>query len=191
MKTQLIAISCWRKRGMSIPMNEVAQARAVLTFLAPTNALVWHGLITPVPRFPLGRGVKWECEGFHSSRWKCETKEVSRCSEGFSYLKGVRMIYVIMFNRKLGNLSNPRAQAQFYVGYCDDARLGDRIAEHLSGQGAAITRAARKQGIGMQVVLTMPGDRSKEREIKNYKNTPKWVKKELEKRGRDVFLSPL
>lgn len=82
------------------------------------------------------------------------------------------MIYILKFERKLGNPNNPRAQAQYYVGYCDDDRLHERLAEHQRGTGAAITRACVERGIGFSVVLTLPGGTDVEAYLKyKYKNT--------------------
>ena len=85
------------------------------------------------------------------------------------------MIYILKFSRKLGNLDNPKAQAQYYVGWCEDDRLEERLDEHTSGRGAKITRAAIEQGITFEVVAVIPGDRWVERAIKNRGNTPKLV----------------
>ncbi len=90
------------------------------------------------------------------------------------------MIYILKFERKLGNYSNPRAQAQYYVGWCHDGGLDDRIREHRAGRGAAITRHAVRCGIAFSVVATLPGDRAVEKQLKRMKNTPRFVSK-LEK----------
>lgn len=90
------------------------------------------------------------------------------------------MIYILKFDRPLGDLSNPRGQAQYYLGYCEDGRLADRLAEHRAGSGAAITRACVKRGIPFDVLLTLPGDRAFERRLKTkYKNTPRLVRRLL------------
>lgn len=54
-------------------------------------------------------------------------------------------IYIFHFNAPLGNLANPRAQANHYVGFCDD--LDSRIAKQLAGKGAKLVAAALKQGL--------------------------------------------
>lgn len=87
------------------------------------------------------------------------------------------MIYVLEFERPLGNPDNPRAQARYYLGWCEDDRLEERFSEHLRGWGAAITRAAVNRRIAFEVVLKLPGDRTEERRLKNYKNTPKLVER--------------
>lgn len=96
------------------------------------------------------------------------------------------MIYILEFKRPLGNPNNKRGQAQYYIGYCDDDRLEGRLDEHAAGRGARITAAAAAMGIGFDLVLTIPGDRSVERKLKSYKNTPKLVR-----RYRQTGLLPL
>lgn len=87
------------------------------------------------------------------------------------------MIYILEFSMPLGNPDNPRGMARYYMGYCDDGRLEDRIQEHESGCGAAITKAAVDRGINLTLVATLPGDRNEERRLKNYKNTPRLVQR--------------
>jgi putative endonuclease len=89
------------------------------------------------------------------------------------------MLYIIQFERPLGNPNNSRGQAQFYLGYCEDNQLERRVKRHRMGQGAAITRAAVRAGITFEVIITMPGDRQKERQLKRQKNTPRLVRRML------------
>lgn len=77
------------------------------------------------------------------------------------------MIYILEFSEPLGNM---RHQARYYLGYCEPGRLSDRLAEHRAGAGAAITRAAVKRGIAFDVVATLPGNRTTERQLKRRKN---------------------
>lgn len=60
-------------------------------------------------------------------------------------------IYVLHFDQPLGNLNNPRAQAQHYLGWAMD--LTARLAEHAAGRGAAITRAAVERGISWRAFV--------------------------------------
>lgn len=91
-------------------------------------------------------------------------------------------IYVLRFSRPLGDPSNPKGYATHYTGYCDAGRVDERLAEHRSGRGAKITAAAAQQGIEMDIVLWIPGDRWVERAIKNRGNTPKFVE-QVQKSG--------
>lgn len=77
------------------------------------------------------------------------------------------MVYILQFDAPLGTA---RHYANYYIGYCEDDRLLDRLAEHRAGRAAAITRAAIQRGIDFQVVATLPGDRSVERALKRRKN---------------------
>lgn len=79
--------------------------------------------------------------------------------------------YLLHFDAPLGNLDNPRGQARHYLGHAD--RLDRRALQHLTGRGAAITRAAVARGIGFQIARVWPGSRSFERHLKNRKNAPK------------------
>ena len=75
------------------------------------------------------------------------------------------MLYLIEFSKPLGN---ERKKAQRYLGYCDDHRLDERLAEHRQGKGAKITAAAVAIGAELRVVWTGPGDRKDERRIKRW-----------------------
>lgn len=76
------------------------------------------------------------------------------------------MVYIIHFD-------SPLAHAKHYVGFCEDTdtSLDDRIKEHLSGRGARILSVCNERGIGYQLARVLPGDRARERQIKNTKNT--------------------
>jgi hypothetical protein len=87
------------------------------------------------------------------------------------------VIYIIKFSEPIGNPTNRRGQAQFYLGWCEDDRLMDRFHDHCTGRGARITAAAVKQGRRLEIVLTLPGDRTEERRLKNYKNTARLVQR--------------
>jgi hypothetical protein len=86
--------------------------------------------------------------------------------------------YLCHFSRPLGNLQNPRAQAQHYLGWAEDEAgdregLEQRIAEHLAGHGAKITRAAVAQGIEIVVVATWRAPLAFEKVLKRRKEAPK------------------
>lgn len=89
------------------------------------------------------------------------------------------MVYILEFETPLGN---ERHQARYYVGYCHDGTLSRRLKQHRAGTGAAMTRAAVERGIGFEVIVTTPGDRTRERQIKRQKNTPRLIAR-LRKRG--------
>lgn len=83
------------------------------------------------------------------------------------------MIYIIQFSGKLGSVKH---QAQYYIGSCADDRLDERLQEHRTGQGAAITRAAVERGFTLSLACTLPGSWKEERQLKARKNTRKIVK---------------
>lgn len=87
------------------------------------------------------------------------------------------MLYILMFDRSLGNPCNPRGQARFYLGYCEDGRLHTRMKEHRAGIGAAMTRYCNRVGIGYRPVLVLPGTPLDERRLKRWKNTPAIVRR--------------
>lgn len=88
------------------------------------------------------------------------------------------MVYILEFERPLGNTSKRYGSAMYYIGYCDDNRFDERYNEHCKGYGASITRACVEQGIRFYPVILFPGkDRSFERQLKNQKNTPRIVRK--------------
>jgi hypothetical protein len=79
-------------------------------------------------------------------------------------------VYLLHFNAPIGNPTNPRAQAQHYIGV--DLN-GQRISVQTAGQGAAIVRYVQAQGIGFQVVRTWPGGRDVERQLKRRHEAPR------------------
>jgi len=87
------------------------------------------------------------------------------------------MLYVLMFDKTLGTPDNPRAQARFYLGYCEDGRLHSRMNEHRRGVGAAITRFCNQAGIGYRPVLVLPGGPAEEARLKRWHNTPRIVRR--------------
>ena len=80
-------------------------------------------------------------------------------------------VYLIHFDRPLGNLDNPRGQAQHYLGYTED--LPARLEAHRSGNGARLMEVVAERGIGWQVVRTWAGDRGLERKLKDRHNAPR------------------
>lgn len=96
------------------------------------------------------------------------------------------MVYILEFDKPLGNPNNPRGQARYYVGSCEDHRYRERMEEHESGRGAAITRAAAAQGIGWKTAFILPGCREVEKAIKRRKNTPRFVASLRRRHGSNV-----
>ncbi len=79
-------------------------------------------------------------------------------------------LYVLCFDRPIGNAANTRAQARHYLGWALDVPA--RVAMHAAGHGAALTQAVVAAQIGWQVFYR-PGTPSLERWLKaHYKQTP-------------------
>lgn len=98
-------------------------------------------------------------------------------------------VYLFHFSKRIGNTKNSRAQAQHYIGFAADEDgtgigLEQRIAEHLAGQGACITRAALAQGSELIIVATWRAPLSFEKELKRRKDAPNLCPICCEKRGR-------
>jgi hypothetical protein len=80
-------------------------------------------------------------------------------------------VYLLHFLRPIGDLANPRGQAQHYLGW---SRAPERrVNAHREGRGAAIVREVNRLGIGFLVAATWPGTRADERRLKNRKNAPR------------------
>lgn len=76
-------------------------------------------------------------------------------------------VYLIHFDRPIGNPNNTRGQAQHYIGWTEC--LADRLLAHFKGHGAAIMAFLSQSKIGWQVVRTWEGSRKLERQLKNRK----------------------
>lgn len=82
------------------------------------------------------------------------------------------MLYILKFDKPLGQ--GKLGQASYYLGYCADNRLNQRLEEHRQGKGAAITKACVQRGIAIELVATLPkGTRQDEKRYKKWKNNRK------------------
>ena len=106
----------------------------------------------------------------------CETVYVPITRYTFGF------VYVIHFSCPLGNLDNPRAQAQHYTGFSLDPL--QRFREHCAGQGAKITQAAVLRGITLMLVACWPALLMAERVFKRrVKKAPRFCPTCCEKNG--------
>ena len=80
-------------------------------------------------------------------------------------------VYLIHFDRPIGDLDNPRGQARHYLGWTTN--LEARLHEHKTGNGSAIMAAVALAGVGWELARTWDGDRKLERRLKNRHNSPK------------------
>ena len=74
------------------------------------------------------------------------------------------MLYLL---RNTPPMVRKSANTEFYLGYCEDGRLQERLEEHRSGRGAKLTAAAVATGRALEVVWTGEGTRKDERRLKN------------------------
>jgi predicted GIY-YIG superfamily endonuclease len=80
-------------------------------------------------------------------------------------------VYLLHFDRPIGDLDNPHGQAQHYLGFTHD--LAQRLDAHRSGNGSAIMAAVSRAGVGWTLARTWDGDRTLERQLKDRHNSPK------------------
>ena len=74
------------------------------------------------------------------------------------------LIYLLHFDRSYRH-------ARHYLGYTED--LEARLAAHRAGRGSPLVAAAVRDGIGFQLAATWPGDRTEERRLHRYRNSPR------------------
>jgi len=94
------------------------------------------------------------------------------------------VVYLIHFAKPLGDLANPRGQAQHYLGYTED--LEQRLEAHSFGNGSAIMAAVSEAGIPWRLVRTWEGGRDVERRLKRQHNAPRLCP--ICKQGRQLTL---
>jgi hypothetical protein len=88
-------------------------------------------------------------------------------------------VYLLHFNRPIGNPDNPKGQARHYLGWTSD--LPARVASHTSGVTpmpgcgtvARIVAHVQREGIGFRLARTWVGNRALERQLKNRRNAPR------------------
>jgi len=68
------------------------------------------------------------------------------------------IVYLLHFDRPFGH-------ARHYLGWAKS--LDARLAGHGKARGSALMRAVAAAGIGWQLARTWPGDRHRERQLKN------------------------
>ena len=63
------------------------------------------------------------------------------------------------------HFSQPYKHARHYTGWASDLKA--RLAEHEQGQGARLLQVIKAAGISWTLARTWPGDRKRERDLKN------------------------
>ena len=76
----------------------------------------------------------------------------------------VGLIYLVHFDRPIGDVSNPRGYARHYTGWT--LNLPVRLGEHAAGRGARLMQVVTERGIGWQVTRLEVGSRGRERSRK-------------------------
>jgi hypothetical protein len=81
----------------------------------------------------------------------------------------VGSVYLLHFDRPIGDLNNPRGYAGHYTGWTLDLR--GRLGDHAAGKGpkdggARLVQVVRQAGIGFQLVRVWEGTRGLERSLK-------------------------
>jgi hypothetical protein len=78
--------------------------------------------------------------------------------------RGTGVIYLIHFDRPIGDLHNPRGFASHYTGWTLD--LPARLVDHAQGRGARLMQVIGELGIGWQLARIWTGTRTRERSLK-------------------------
>jgi hypothetical protein len=76
----------------------------------------------------------------------------------------VGLVYLLHFDRPIGDTSNPRGFAAHYTGWTLD--LPARLTAHAAGRGARLMEVVGEAGIGWQLARVWPGTRARERSLK-------------------------
>ena len=74
------------------------------------------------------------------------------------------LIYLLHFDRSYRHVRH-------YLGYTEN--LEARLAAHRAGRGSQLVAAAVRDGIDFQLAATWPGDRTEERRLHRYRNSPR------------------
>jgi hypothetical protein len=78
--------------------------------------------------------------------------------------RGTGVIYLLHFDRPIGDLANPRGFASHYTGWTLD--LPGRLVDHAAGRGARLLQVVGELGIGWQLARIWTGTRTRERSLK-------------------------
>jgi hypothetical protein len=78
--------------------------------------------------------------------------------------RGVGVVYLLHFDRPIGDPTNPRGYACHYTGWTLD--LPARLVDHAAGRGARLMEVVGELGIGWQLARIWAGTRARERSLK-------------------------
>ena len=148
----LVTARCVPRRGRSRPRP----ARAADPFTLGAAA----GLASPRPGGFVQAAVDAYARSGHRPPWLSDA--LLAVLEGQGRLVGV--IYLLHFDRPIGDLANPRGFAGHYTGWT--LNLPGRLVEHAAGRGARLMQVVGEAGIGWQLARIWPGTRARERSLK-------------------------
>lgn len=121
-----------------------------------------NGVIEPLPKPRLRPTQYFTRDSIETVRPKYVQEYVYR---KYSY---IGTVYLIHFEKPIGNTDKPANYAQHYIGFSKD--LDKRLVMHQAGRGAAIIAVVEALGIGYRVVRTWTGDRYFERQLKKQRH---------------------
>jgi hypothetical protein len=78
--------------------------------------------------------------------------------------RGTGVVYLLHFDRPVGDPTNPRSFASHYTGWTLD--LPARLVDHAAGRGARLLQVVGELGIGWQLARIWTGTRARERSLK-------------------------
>jgi hypothetical protein len=148
----LVTARCVPRRGRS----RARPARAADPFTLGAAA----GLASPRPGGFVQAAVDAYARSGHRPPWLSDP--LLAVLEGQGRLVGV--VYLLHFDRPIGDLANPRGFAGHYTGWT--LNLPGRLVEHAAGRGARLMQVVGEAGIGWQLARIWPGTRARERSLK-------------------------
>jgi hypothetical protein len=131
-------------------------ARAADPFTADAAA----GLVSPRPGGFVQAAVDTYARSGYRPLWLSDA--LLEVLEAQGRLVGV--IYLLHFDRPIGDVTNPRGFASHYTGWT--LNLPGRLVDHADGRGARLMQVVGEAGIGWQLTRIWPGTRTRERSLK-------------------------
>ena len=86
--------------------------------------------------------------------------------------QGAGTVYLLHFEKSIGNPAKPKGQASHYIGWTTN--LDKRLEQHRKGWSACIVKAFHAAKIGFVLAQTWEGDRHLERSLKNKKHASRF-----------------
>jgi hypothetical protein len=151
---------CVPRRGRSRPRP----ARPIPLLAAPTGGFLGTAVDQLAATERAGGFVQAAVDAYartgHRPPWL--SPELLAVLEARGRLVG--LVYLLHFDRPIGDLTNPRGFAAHYTGWTLD--LPARLQQHAAGRGARLMEVLGEAGIGWQLARVWPGTRTRERSLK-------------------------